>query len=451
MSIRPKPRDAKYEETVRVLWGYAPNRADPLPCSSRNRARKYIWKTFNVEMDHSRDNGYFRVTYDPSNAHCPDYCQDHVEWDDEEEEGKSDSWFEEQCACGVVHDGSSDDHDTVQSEGAGSVYNVKYPRHWLHEPELPRTLQQEGVDHGNDGNARAGWQPDDDGIRLSVTLRTGGSRPVLFLTDDEGNGTSSFVQAIVFRFSSDGIERRGPSVKMEYASDVWLQHVDSDGETTDTGTEEDEVQEDDEVMEDEEEAADMELDPEQAEAEQVADGFWASTPPDSGDGSIDEDDSGDDDSDSDSAGHSWYYAHNDRILHLLSEWQDRMQREHGLLGRMHIFSLPHEGKPDWFRQLPGLARPVAKTAFGSSERPHMGLNLHTVRAREEGRHNLLGGLQGARHKYHTSKKTLRTGQRMAPPIPSAGKHYWPSTQPDSGDGSMDEDDSGDGDSKHYWP
>jgi hypothetical protein len=150
MSIPPKPWDVKYEEKVRVLQGYGPNRAEPVAGASRNRAWKHIWKTYKVEMDHSLDNGYFRVKYLPSNAHCLDYCQD--EPDDPEEEGMPDSWFEEECDCGAVHDCS--EHDTVESEGTGSVYNVNYPCHWLYEPELPRTLPQEGGDDGNDGDAR---------------------------------------------------------------------------------------------------------------------------------------------------------------------------------------------------------------------------------------------------------------------------------------------------------
>jgi hypothetical protein len=275
------------------------------------------------------------------------------------------------------------------------VYNVQ--PHEQHEAQLPLTLPQEGdvaatsgiVDHGDDGDE---WQPpEEDDIDLKV-LDTGGLRPLLFLTDDQDNGMSSYVEAVVLRFSGDGLERRGPSVKLEYASDVWLRHVDPDGAKDAEDVEEAEDSEEADDSEDagamdaednDDQAADAELpdreDAEAAAAAAVADGFWASTPP--GNDDMDEDDdSGDGDSDSDeSAGHCWYYAHSDRIVHLLSEWLEYMRRAHGLLGRIHVFSAPHERMSDWYRQLPGLVRPVASPSFGSSERPHKGPNPRTLR------------------------------------------------------------------------
>ena len=387
MSMQPSPRNVKYEEEVRVQWGFGPKRAGP--DSSRNRGRLRVWRTYKVEMEHSADRGYFRVKFQPSDAHCIEYCRD--ELDDEGEEPMPDSWFDSTCECGLVHDGSG--HDTEESEGAGSVYNVQPSRQRGAQlpPQLPPQLPR--------GDDRTEWWSDDEDINLTVLQRTGVSGPMLFLTDEDyGN----FVEAVVFRFSGDGMERSGPSVKLEYASEVWLQHVDPDGaeDAEDAGATGAEDSEDAGAAE---QAADARLaDAETEDFETVADGFLASTPAAS-DESIyydSNDDSCDGDSDSDSsAGHCWYYAHSDRILHLLSEWLDRMQREHGLLGRMPVFGAPHEGKSDWYRPLPGLARPVA---WAGQERPHKGPSLRTLRAREVGGHKLLGGASGgARQKWNT--------------------------------------------------
>jgi hypothetical protein len=297
-------------------------------------------------------------------------------------------------------------------------------------PELPRTLPQEG---GDDGDARAGWQPDDEGIHLSVQLHTARSRRLLFLTDEEANGTKSYVEAVVFRFSEDGMERNGPSVKMEYANDNWLADLaglflDSDGEEVLLSEQED-AEEDSEAAEDSEDAGAMDAEQEAgAELDEtaafvaVADSFWAMTSPisDSGHG----DSHHDSDSDS-STGHCWYSAHSDRILQLLSEWLDRMQREHGLLGRMTVLNafLTQEEKSDWFRQLPGLARPVAKVSNGPFERPHKGPNLRMLRARKMGLHKILGG---ARQTWNTCRSlpTFKALPRTAP-TGQAGKHCWP--------------------------
>jgi hypothetical protein len=140
MSMQPSPRNVKYEEEVRVQWGFGPKRAGP--DSSRNRGRLRVWRTYKVEMEHSADRGYFRVKFQPSDAHCIEYCRD--ELDDEGEEPMPDSWFDSTCECGLVHDGSG--HDTEESEGAGSVYNVQPSRQREAQlppqlpPQLPRRL-----------------------------------------------------------------------------------------------------------------------------------------------------------------------------------------------------------------------------------------------------------------------------------------------------------------------
>ena len=89
-----------------------------------------------------------------------------------------------------------------------------------------------------------------------------------------------------------------------------------------------------------------------------------------------------------------------------------MKREHGLRVNMTVWSAPHEEpkeQSDWFRPLPGLARPVAKgveyTIFGlgeggTPELPQKGPNLPTLRAREVGLHKILGG---ARQKWNSCR------------------------------------------------
>jgi hypothetical protein len=156
MSMQPSPRNVKYEEEVRVQWGFGPKRAGP--DSSRNRGRLRVWRTYKVEMDHSTDRGYFRVTFQPSDAHCIEYCRD--ELDDEGEEPMPDSWFDSTCECGLVHDSSG--HDTEESEGAGFVYNVQpsLQREAQLPPQLPR-----GDDRDDDGNE---WWSDDEDINLTV-------------------------------------------------------------------------------------------------------------------------------------------------------------------------------------------------------------------------------------------------------------------------------------------
>jgi hypothetical protein len=431
----PKP-DVKYEELVRVRMGYAPARETPLPGASRNRARLIVWKTYKVEMDHSRDNGHFRVKFLHSRAHCCEYLRNPEE-DQEEFLEEPDSYFEELCGCGAVHDGSG--HDTAESEGAGAVYNV--PPQEQHKAQLPQqdyvaaagaaVVDHDGDDPDHDGDDRDTWQqPEDEDLDLWVMQQTGGQRPLLFLTDDM-TSISSYVESVVLRFSADGLERHGPSVKLEYASDHWLRYVNGELDDQPPPDSSEAESHDAEAMDAEDSADDAELpdaedaeDPEEAAAAALADSFWASTPTYD---AMDEDpnhdpDYGDEDSASsdESTGHSWYNAHSDRILHLLSEWLDRMNREHGLLGRTRIIAAPHPPHivhfPEhWYRPLPGLVRPVADPVrYRSSERPLMSPNMHTLRAREEGRHKLLGGWTGTRHLYHTKKEKWRTGQRLAP-------------------------------------
>jgi hypothetical protein len=413
----------KYQEKVRVLWGYAPRRAELMAGASRNRALQMVWRTFLVDMDHSVDNGHFRVRYKDSDAHCLEYCSN--EPDAPEQAGMPDSYFEEQCACGIVHDGS--EHDCEASyHGVGRVRNVE--RHRQHEAQLPRTLTDEHNSGGGDDDVDY-WSDEDD-INLTVLRQSG----KMFLVDAHGQN-DDLVQAVVFSFSSDGLQRYGTSVKLEYASDSWLRHVHGaeDEEAEDEGAEdegaEDEGAEDegaeDEGAEDEgaEDAADAEeaedadeIDAETAAAEAVADGFWASTPAPSDESDLmemDEDDEDDeDDADSD-YGYCWYEGHSDRILYLLSEWLDRMKREHGLLARAHVFGQPHVQHGEFCRPLPGATRSVAKPEvatpeLGPSGRPHRGPNLATLRAREEGRHRPLGGGRQmwsryiTKHKWHTA-------------------------------------------------
>lgn len=112
-----KQRDVKYEETVRMLWGYA-GRVDLVPGASRNGGRRMVWKYFKVQMDHSADKAYFSVRSLPSEAHCPSYCMD------EPDSAMAEPGPDVRCECGVVHDGSG--HDCEDSErGAGFVYNVR--------------------------------------------------------------------------------------------------------------------------------------------------------------------------------------------------------------------------------------------------------------------------------------------------------------------------------------
>lgn len=436
----PPKRDVKYEELVRVRMGYGPARETPLPGTSRNRARLIVWKTYKVVMDHSRDNGHFRVLFLHSRAHCCEYLRNPEE-DQEEFLEEPDSYFEGRCGCGAVHDGSG--HDTAESEGAGAVANV--PPREQHEAQLPRTqpqqdyvaaagaavIEHDGDDPDHDGDDRDTWQqPEDEDLDLWVLQQTGGQRPLLFLTDDM-TSISSYVENVVLRFSADGLERHGPSVKLEYASDHWLRYVNGDLDDEEPHDASEAESHDAEAMDAEDSADDAELpdaedaeDTEEAAAAAIADSFWASTPPYD---AMDEDpshdpDYGDEDSASSdsSTGHAWYKAHSDRILHLLSEWLQRMQREHGLLGRIRIMGPPIPEynvyfQQHWYRPLPGLVRPVADPVrYRSSERPLMSPNLHTLRAREEGRHKLLGGWTGARHLYHTKKAKWRTGQRLAP-------------------------------------
>jgi hypothetical protein len=72
--------------------------------------------------------------------------------------------------------------------------------------------------------------------------------------------------------------------------------------------------------------------------------------------------------------------------------------------------LTQEEKSDWFRQLPGLARPVAKVSNGPFERPHKGPNLRMLRARKMGLHKILGG---ARQTWNTCR-SLPTFKTRAP-------------------------------------
>jgi hypothetical protein len=89
-----------------------------------------------------------------------------------------------------------------------------------------------------------------------------------------------------------------------------------------------------------------------------------------------------------------------------------MQREHGLLGSMTVSNahLTGEEKSDWFRQLPGLVRPVAEVKPGPFQRPHKGPNLRTLRAREMGMHKILGG---GRQMWNTCR-SLPTFKTRAP-------------------------------------
>jgi hypothetical protein len=122
-----------------------------------------------VEMDHSRDKGCFRVTYMHIDAQCPEYCSN--EPDAPGEEGMPNSYFEEQCECGDVHDGSG--HDSEASyRNAGCVFNVE--PHWQREAQLPRTLTHDGGDDDID------WWSDDEDINLTVLERTDGK---VFLVD----------------------------------------------------------------------------------------------------------------------------------------------------------------------------------------------------------------------------------------------------------------------------
>jgi hypothetical protein len=122
---------------------------------------------------------------------------------------------------------------------------------------------------------------------------------------------------------------------------------------------------------------------------------------------MDEDDEDDeDDADSSDYGYSWYEGHSDRILYLLSEWLDRMKRQHGLLARAHVFGQPHVQHGEFCRPLPGATRSVAEPAvatpeLGPSGRPHRGPNLATLRAREEGGHRPLGGGRQRRQRRQT--------------------------------------------------
>ena len=149
-----------HAEKVRVLWGYAPNRSDPLPGASRNGGRSMIFKDFLVEMDHSLNNAHFRVTHDHRDYHCRNYCTDQPH-----RITRDNSWFQQPCECGVVHDGC--DHDTDDALDEGAVYNVEYPRNGLQPmPELPPTLsQRQNIDYDQ-------FVHYDEGINLSVELRT---------------------------------------------------------------------------------------------------------------------------------------------------------------------------------------------------------------------------------------------------------------------------------------
>ena len=395
----------KYQEKVRVLWGYAPHRSEPMAGASRNPALQMVWRTFLVDMDHSVDNGCFRVRYKDSDAHCLEYCSN--EPDAPEQAGMPDSYFEEQCACGDVHDGSG--HDCQASyHGVGRVRNVE--RHRQHEAQLPRTLTDENNSGGGDDDVD--YSSDEDDINLTVLRQSG----KMFLVDTHGQN-DDLVQAVVFSFSSDGLQRYGTSVKLEYATDFWLRQISGaeDEGAEDEGAE-DEGAEDEEAEDaaDAEEAEDAdEIDAETTAAEAVADGFWASTPAPSDESASDhmDEDNEDDEDDADSSdyGYSWYEAHSDRILYLLSEWLDRMKREHGLLARAHVFGQPHVQHGEFCRPLPGATRSVAEPAvatpeLGPSGRPHRGPNLATLRAREEGRHRPLGGGRQTRSKNITNQK-----------------------------------------------
>jgi len=400
--------DVKYEELVRVKIGYGPTREQPMAGASRNRARSIIWKTYKVEMNFSRDHGYFRVKHLPSPAHCLDYARDAD--DQEENYVEPNEYFEEQCGCGVVHDGS--EHDTVESEGAGSVFNVR--PHLQREARMPRTLPPER--YVNDT-----WRdPEEDDINLAVLRQTGGIGPLLFLMDDDGN--DNLVETVVLRYSADGFEGQSPSIKLEYASDRWLRYV--NGEEVSTDSEQAEEEQTEETEEESFEPSDTALEAAEDEDMQMVDNFFAPTPPEYVMEEDDDSDS-DDDADSDDPGSCWYRAHSDRIVHLLSEWLDRMRREHRLLGRIRIISAPTTdaphgyrwpflGESEWYRPLPGLVRPVASVHHNSSERPHYGPTSRTLRAREEGRHNLLGGLggTGARPRHHTHRPA-KTTQSLA--------------------------------------
>jgi hypothetical protein len=386
-------RSLTYTEEVRVLWGYAPHRAEPMAGASRNRAETMIWKTFLVEMDHSRDKGFFRVKFMDSDTHCPEYC---VYEPQDDEAGMPESWYEEQCECGIVHDG--DGHDSKESYyGVGKVRNV--PPQLQRDAQLPRTRTDESV------YKDVKWCSDDEDVSLTVLMRTDNK---LFLVDKNSNSNEDLlVQAVVLRKSGDGKERFGPAVRLEYASDDWLERDGAEVEGAESGSamsvatsasdgaadDEENDEGDGSINEDVAEASEEDF-------QEVADGFWADTG--DGDGGEDYSDEGHSNS---SAYVVWYQGHSDRIVNLLSEWLDRMKREHGLLVSVYLYG--HEQRPlrSWLRRPPGLPLPVAKGQNGLFERPQYGPSPRELRDIQEGKVRPLGS---GRHMLRFKQNCLYT-------------------------------------------
>ena len=381
-------RSVTYKEVVRVLWGYAPHRAEPMACASRNRAQKMVWKTFLVEMDHSCDKAYFRVTFMDSDAHCPEYC---VYDPQDDEPGMPERWFEEECECGIVHDGS--EHDSEASyRRARCVYNVE--KHLQRDAQLPRTRTDESV--YKDVN----WCSDDEDVSFTVLMRTDKK---LFLVDKNSNSIREdlLVQAVVLRKSGDGIERYGPAVRVEYASEEWLERDGAEVEEAQSASAMSvATSASDGAADDEENYEAMSQEPEE-DPEAVAESFGAD---DSGDGDGSMDDSGDGHSNS-SAYIAWYQGHSDRIVNLLSEWLDRMKREHGLLVSVYLYGSEQRPLGSWFRPPPGLPRPVAKGQHGLFERPQYGPSPRELRAFQEGALRPLGS---GRHMLRLKQNCLYT-------------------------------------------